>query len=126
MMLLGEHPETCHFQVTMRPEDAQQMGVVFHVQEAVSYTHLDVYKRQVLGTAVTTSLVITTGYVMSKKTLPFRRAIMMFFVITMYFNGGLIPTYLAVSYTHLDVYKRQRHTQCPFSRSHQKKCGQRQ
>ncbi len=51
----------------------------------------------VLGTAVTTSLVITTGYVMSKKTLPFRRAIMMFFVITMYFNGGLIPTYLVVS-----------------------------
>ena len=38
-----------------------------------------------------------TGYVMSKKTLPFRRVIMMFFVITMYFNGGLIPTYLVVS-----------------------------
>lgn len=33
MMLLGEQPETCHFQVTMRPEDAQQMGVVLHVQE---------------------------------------------------------------------------------------------
>lgn len=50
-----------------------------------------------LGTVVTTSLVITTGYVMSKKTLPFRTAIMMFFVVTMYFSGGLIPTYLVVS-----------------------------
>ena len=34
---------------------------------------------------------------MSKKTLPFRRAIMIFYVITMYVGGGLIPTYLVVS-----------------------------
>lgn len=50
-----------------------------------------------LGTLVTVSMTITTGYCMSKKTLPFRRAIMLFFVFTMYFNGGLIPTYLVVS-----------------------------
>ena len=51
----------------------------------------------VLGTVVTVAMTITTGYCMSKKTLPFRRAIMLFFVFTMYFNGGLIPTYLVVS-----------------------------
>ncbi len=55
----------------------------------------------VLGTVVSVALVLTTGYCMSKKTLPFRRAIMIFYVITMYVGGGLIPTYLVVSKMHL-------------------------
>ena len=55
----------------------------------------------VLGTVVSVALVLTTGYCMSKKTLPFRRAIMLFYVITMYVGGGLIPTYLVVSKMHL-------------------------
>lgn len=41
----------------------------------------------VLGTVVSVALVLTTGYCMSKKTLPFRRAIMIFYVITMYVGG---------------------------------------
>ena len=55
----------------------------------------------VLGTVVSVALVLTTGYCMSKKTLPFRRAIMIFYVITMYVGGGLIPTYLVVSKMHM-------------------------
>lgn len=55
----------------------------------------------VLGTVVSVALVMTTGYCMSKKTLPFRRAIMIFYVITMYVGGGLIPTYLVVSKMHM-------------------------
>lgn len=55
----------------------------------------------VLGTLVSVALIITTGYCVSKKTLPFRKAIMIFYVITMYFGGGLIPTYLVVSKTGL-------------------------
>lgn len=51
----------------------------------------------VLGTLVSVSLVVTTGYCVAKKSLPFRKAIMIFYVITMYFGGGLIPTYLVVS-----------------------------
>ena len=51
----------------------------------------------VSGTVVSVTLIITTGYCVSKKTLPFRKSIMMFYVFTMYFNGGLIPTYLVVA-----------------------------
>lgn len=51
----------------------------------------------VLGTVVSVALIITTGYCVSKKTLPFRKSIMLFYVFTMYFNGGLIPTYLVVA-----------------------------
>ena len=55
---------------------------------AVSYTHLDVYKRQILG-----SLDRFMAYLIEE-------------------TKGKFPTWLAptpVSYTHLDVYKRQAH-----------------
>ncbi|MGH4037219.1 MAG: carbohydrate ABC transporter permease [Sphaerochaeta sp.] len=54
-----------------------------------------------IGTLVSTFLVITSGYSLSKKDLPGRKAIMLFYVITMYFTGGLIPTYLVVAKTGL-------------------------
>jgi len=48
-----------------------------------------------VGTAFSTGLVIFTAYPLSRK-LPGKKGIMIFFVITMYFGGGLIPTYLVV------------------------------
>lgn len=50
-----------------------------------------------VGTLVSVSLIITTAYPLSKKILPGRKFIMVFYVITMYFSGGLIPTFLVVS-----------------------------
>lgn len=50
----------------------------------------------VLGTLISVVLTCVSGYALSKKTLPGRRAIMIYLLITMYFNGGLIPTYLTV------------------------------
>ena len=37
----------------------------------------------------------------SRRDLPFRGALMIFFVFTMYFGGGLIPTYVVVNTLHL-------------------------
>lgn len=66
-------------------------------ESSISRGYLNSIYYTLLGTVITVSMTITVGYCMSKKTLPFRKAIMMFFVFTMYFNGGLIPTYLTVS-----------------------------
>ena len=41
------------------------------------------------------------GYALSRKDLPFRRTIMAVFAFTMYFGGGLIPTYIVCSKLHL-------------------------
>ena len=49
-----------------------------------------------VGTLVSVVLTCVSGYALSKKTLPGRRWIMIFLLFTMYFNGGLIPTYLTV------------------------------
>ena len=50
----------------------------------------------VLGTAI--SLVITSmaAYALSKRHLPFNNGFTMFIVFTMFFNGGMIPTFLVV------------------------------
>ena len=50
----------------------------------------------IAGTIVSVLLTCVSGYALSKRTLPGRRWIMIFLLFTMYFNGGLIPTYLTV------------------------------
>ena len=70
-------------------------------EKSIATGYLNSIYYTVLGTVVSVALIITTGYCVSKKTLPFRRSIMLFYVFTMYFNGGLIPTYLVVSDLHL-------------------------
>lgn len=50
----------------------------------------------VFGTAINLFFTITCGYALSKKSLPFRNGIMFFLMFTMFFSGGMIPTYLLV------------------------------
>ena len=48
----------------------------------------------VCGTMLALFICLPAGYSLSRKDLPFRGLIMALFVFTMYFSGGLIPTYL--------------------------------
>jgi putative aldouronate transport system permease protein len=50
----------------------------------------------VLGTFISLCFTLPAAYALSRKDLKGRNGIMMFFVITMFFSGGLIPTYLTV------------------------------
>ncbi len=49
-----------------------------------------------LGTIINVVLTIMLAYPLSRKDMPLRRAITLFVIFTMYFNGGMIPTYLLV------------------------------
>lgn len=49
-----------------------------------------------LGTAVNLLFTLPAGYSLSRHDLMLRNPIMFFFVFTMFFNGGLIPTYLLI------------------------------
>ena len=85
--------------------DPTQVELIFHCQRAVSYTHLDVYKRQAMLYAVNIAMkaVIYTDYGMSPSGIPM--------IIDMMSMSVCLFTYalaMAVSYTHLDVYQRQR------------------
>lgn len=50
----------------------------------------------ILGTLYNLVLTIPAAYVLTKKYLPFRTLISWFFLIMMYFSGGMIPTYLLI------------------------------
>ncbi len=62
---------------------------------------LNSIKYTVIGTVFSTVLVFITAYPLSLKQLPGRKWLSIFFIFTMYFGGGLIPTYFAVRDTGL-------------------------
>ncbi len=55
----------------------------------------------VLGTFVNLLFTLPAAYVLSRREFRARRFLMLIFVITMFFNGGLIPTYLLIKGLHL-------------------------
>lgn len=50
-----------------------------------------------VGTTLSIVLTIPAGYALSRPNLPYRKYFMWFFIITMFFGGGLIPFYFLVS-----------------------------
>ncbi len=63
--------------------------------------YLNSIKYTVAGTIFSVVMVYLTAYPLSIKDLPGRKFLSIFFIITMYFGGGLIPTYLVVKETGL-------------------------
>ena len=63
--------------------------------------YMNSIKYTVVGTLFSTVMVYITAYPLSIKTLPGRKWISLFFLVTMYFGGGLVPTYLVVKNTGL-------------------------
>ncbi|MBQ9733709.1 MAG: carbohydrate ABC transporter permease, partial [Clostridia bacterium] len=50
----------------------------------------------VVGTALSVITMFSAAYALSKKDFPFRKVIMVFFIITMVFSGGMVPNYIVV------------------------------
>ena len=63
--------------------------------------YLNSIKYTVVGTVFSVIMVYLAAYTLSIKELPGRKFLSIFFIITMYFGGGLIPTYLIVRDTGL-------------------------
>lgn len=51
----------------------------------------------VLGTVICVTMTLFAGYPLSRKDLKIRKPVMFLFTVTMFFSGGLIPTYMVVS-----------------------------
>ncbi|MCI9156298.1 MAG: carbohydrate ABC transporter permease, partial [Lawsonibacter sp.] len=62
---------------------------------------LNSVKYTVIGTIFSVVMLYITAYPLAQKDLPGRKALSIFFLITMYFGGGLVPTYLVVKSTGL-------------------------
>ena len=58
-------------------------------------------KYTVVGTVFSVVVLYLAAYPLSVKTLPGRKWLSIFFIITMYFGGGMVPTYLVLKETGL-------------------------
>lgn len=86
-------------QVTFWPVDFTTYSYEFALKGGKFFRALLVsFERVVLGVGVNLTLMVITAYPLSKskEKLKGRNIYMIFFVITMLINGGLIPTYLLV------------------------------
>ena len=63
--------------------------------------YMNSIKYTVIGTVFSVAMLYITAYPLAQKDLPGRKALSLFFIITMYFGGGLVPTYLVVKQTGL-------------------------
>lgn len=63
--------------------------------------YMNSIKYTIVGTLFSTVMVYITAYPLAVKSLPGRKWISLFFLVTMYFGGGLVPTYLVVKNTGL-------------------------
>ncbi len=62
---------------------------------------LNSIKYTVVGTIFSVAMIYLSAYPLSVKNLPGRKFLSIFFIVTMYFGGGLMPTYLVVRDTGL-------------------------
>ena len=63
--------------------------------------YLNSIKYTVIGTVFSVAMLYMTAYPLAQKDLPGRKFLSVLFIITMYFGGGLVPTYLIVKQTGL-------------------------
>ncbi len=68
---------------------------------SIATGYLNSIKYTVIGTIFSVAMIYLAAYPLSVKDLPGRKAFGIFFLITMYFGGGLVPTYLIVKKTGL-------------------------
>ncbi|MBB5326359.1 putative aldouronate transport system permease protein [Anoxybacillus tepidamans] len=94
--------------------DAMKGGIYLWPREFTLYNYQYVLKentllnallisvlRTVLGTGISVFCTAMVAYVISRKEFVFRKFVTIAFILTMYFNGGLIPTYLLMRDLHL-------------------------
>ncbi|WP_458459527.1 carbohydrate ABC transporter permease [Pseudobutyrivibrio sp.] len=84
------------------PSDFSLKGYKAVFSDPSLYTgYLNSIKYTIIGTIFSVTMLYLTAYPLAQKDLPGRKYISLFFIITMYFGGGLIPTYLIVKDTGL-------------------------
>ena len=65
----------------------------------IAYKNTIVYT--VLGTSIGLICTVALSYAVSQKNFYFRRVVIWFFMITMFFSGGVVPSYILINQLHM-------------------------
>ena len=93
-----------------QPQSALELKLRFFLEFPLSFTayreivtnrHLftafgNTLFRTIIGALLTTFMTFCGAFVLAKKTLPFRKVITSLILFTMFFSGGLIPSYILI------------------------------
>ena len=88
--------------VTWRPEGFTLAGykrILSFSQIWLGYRNTIFYV--ILGTVISLVLTVTLAYPLSRRDFKLRTPLMMMVTFTMFFSGGMIPTYLCISKMHM-------------------------
>ena len=88
--------------VTLLPVDLSLEGyaaVFSNKNIGIGYRNTLLYT--VVGTCVNVIMTMVCAYPLSRRDMPFKGFFMFLFTFTMFFSGGMIPTYLLMSNLHL-------------------------
>lgn len=88
--------------VTWRPEGFTLAGykrILSFSQIWLGYRNTIFYV--ILGTVISLVLTVTLAYPLSRKDFKLRTPLMMMVTFTMFFSGGMIPTYLCINKMHM-------------------------
>jgi putative aldouronate transport system permease protein len=84
-------------QVLLLPKGLMSLGyerILHDTRILVGYRNTIMYT--LVGTSVNVALTLSSGYVFSRKDFKGRKVLLMMFTFTMFFGGGMVPTYLLV------------------------------
>ncbi len=88
--------------VTFWPKDIRFYGFEQILGDSRIWTG---YKNTIIyvvaGTALNMAITMPAAYALSRKDFKQRNIVMFYFVFTMFFNGGLVPTYMTISSLNL-------------------------
>lgn len=85
-------------QVTFLPKDIRFYGYeqILH-DSRIWKGYVNTILYVVAGTALNMVVTMPAAYALSRKKFKARNKVMLYFVFTMFFNGGLVPTYMTIS-----------------------------
>ncbi|MCI8441670.1 MAG: carbohydrate ABC transporter permease [Provencibacterium sp.] len=89
-------------EVLLLPKDINFTGYSFVFKDkSLWHGYMVTIVLTLVGTAVNLALTFTGAYALTKTALPGIRVLMFLITFTMFFGGGMVPTYILVSSLHL-------------------------
>lgn len=89
-------------QVTFLPKDIRFYGYQQIIEDSRIWKgYLNTLIYVVVGTTLNMVVTMPAAYALSRRGFKARNKVMFYFVFTMFFSGGLVPTYMTISALHL-------------------------
>ena len=85
-------------EVVLWPKDVTFIGYeAMFENKSLWQGYLNTFEYTIVGTLLNLAVTVPAGYALSRKSLPYRGLILAFFMVPMYFSGGMIASFLVIS-----------------------------